>query len=54
MYIKTLLYLDEADVNNFQDLFLAHLFPVTLDQKIMTWIIKKSELLQKRKYKMFC
>lgn len=50
MYIKTLLYLDEADVNNFQDLVLA----CPLDQKIMSWIIKKSEVLQKRKYKIFC
>lgn len=31
MYIKTLLYLDEADVNNFQDLVLACPFPVTSD-----------------------
>lgn len=54
MYTKTLLYLDEADVNNFSDLVLACTFPVTLDQKNMTSIIKKPEVLQKRKYKMFC
>lgn len=50
MCAKTLLYLDEADVNNFSNLVLACPFPVILDQKIMTSTIKTSEALWKRKH----